>query len=273
MSTDRTTSLDLEDARVTAVIPYCEEFTPRSMLEEAIETVENQANVDAEALVVEDEDQRGPAWARNVGLERADTRLVAFLDADDLWKEDKLERQIRRMEATGAGLCVEGEPGRSAEAFVRGLLVGDTSGLTSTILVDTERVDARFDENLERREDHLYMIEAAATADVCFVEDLYDERLLEDGLSANVEKSPAQAEAFFQRILDVLPEAQQLRNEYYQEAYVDVGRYRHYQGDYLNALCYFARSLRHGPNINAIGAIGLTVLAVVYREPSRWSRQ
>ncbi|MEX1316084.1 MAG: glycosyltransferase family 2 protein [Synechococcaceae cyanobacterium] len=36
----------------------------------------------------------GPWLARNLGLERASTRLVAFLDADDLWHPQKLEQQL-----------------------------------------------------------------------------------------------------------------------------------------------------------------------------------
>lgn len=44
----------------------------------------------------------GPAAARNQALRRAAGRYVAFLDSDDLWEPDKLERQIAFMERTGA---------------------------------------------------------------------------------------------------------------------------------------------------------------------------
>lgn len=36
----------------------------------------------------------GPWLARNVGLEASPTRLVAFLDADDLWHPEKLTKQL-----------------------------------------------------------------------------------------------------------------------------------------------------------------------------------
>lgn len=44
----------------------------------------------------------GPAVARTEAIKRATGKYCAFLDSDDLWTPDKLEKQIAFMERTGA---------------------------------------------------------------------------------------------------------------------------------------------------------------------------
>lgn len=112
----------LADRQVTVsvVIPF---FSGLAWLEEALDSVLAQRFGDYEIIVVNDgsaEDlsglsrkygdrivwltrgNGGPGAARNTGIAAARGKYIAFLDADDLWHEDKLSLQVARMEETGA---------------------------------------------------------------------------------------------------------------------------------------------------------------------------
>lgn len=55
------------------------------------------STADRRIRVFRTSENSGPAAARNIALENACGRYAAFLDSDDLWMSDKLERQIAFM--------------------------------------------------------------------------------------------------------------------------------------------------------------------------------
>ena len=233
---------------VSVVVPYSPRYTPESMLEEARQTVADQT-VSTELIVVDDVDT-GPADARNAGLDRAETRYVAFLDADDLWARDKLDRQLDRMAETGAGLCVQGAP-RTLDDFVYDVFVGDLSEVTSAILVDTEQVSVRFETGLDRGEDLLYVLEAATEAGVCCCRDLFTRRRHERSMMATEMDADTyldHAKRFGYLVSQRVPAAQPYLSIYYNQLYTDLGRACHQAGDYDRAVAYFSRAVRISPH-------------------------
>lgn len=90
----------------------------------------------------------GPAMARQAAIEAARGRYIAFLDSDDLWLPQKLERQLEFMRARTAGLgftafrriTLDGaRVGRMIHVPARlgyRELLGNTAIATSTAIVD-----------------------------------------------------------------------------------------------------------------------------------------
>jgi teichuronic acid biosynthesis glycosyltransferase TuaG len=74
-------------------------------------------------LSVLEKNSGGPAHPRNVGIDAALGRFIAFLDADDWWAPAKLARQVDFMKREGAvlsstGYDVVGPEGQAAGSFL-----------------------------------------------------------------------------------------------------------------------------------------------------------
>ena len=98
---------------VSVIIPT---YNRREELIRAVESVLNQTYRGTEVIIVDDgsdvkageilknlngmdlriiyQANKGPAAARNIGVEESRSEWLAFLDSDDFWHPDKLAKQI-----------------------------------------------------------------------------------------------------------------------------------------------------------------------------------
>ena len=60
---------------------------------------------DPRIVFVQNEKNMGAAASRNRGVSLARGKYTAFLDADDIWRPNKLIRQLERMESEGTVIC------------------------------------------------------------------------------------------------------------------------------------------------------------------------
>jgi glycosyltransferase involved in cell wall biosynthesis len=63
----------------------------------SIEIIERYILKDNRIKLIKLYNTSGPAIARNTAIKEAKGRYIAFLDSDDLWYPDKLEKQIKYM--------------------------------------------------------------------------------------------------------------------------------------------------------------------------------
>ncbi len=161
---------------VSIVVPV---YNAAKYIENTIDMVCNQTYKDWELILVDDasrdgsadiieeyikgqgkrirlirkETNAGAAAARNSGIDASSGRYIAFLDADDVWAVDKLEKQIEFMEKTGAAFSFHSYEFGDERAKPTGKIVhvpetldfrqalSRTVIFTTTVMFDTEKID------------------------------------------------------------------------------------------------------------------------------------
>ena len=116
----------MDEPKVSVIMPA---YNAEAFIEDAIASVQAQTMAQWELLVVDDgstdktgeilrrlaetdgrihpvagKGRQGAAASRNQAMDLAKGQYLAFLDADDLWRPEKLERQLALAESTGADL-------------------------------------------------------------------------------------------------------------------------------------------------------------------------
>ena len=112
---------------VSVIMPA---YNAAAFIAESIRSVQQQSHLEWELLVIDDaskdgtsevvealkeKDDRiklhilptnqGAGFARNIGIKAATGDFISFLDADDLWKPSKLEKQLKVMQEENMQVC------------------------------------------------------------------------------------------------------------------------------------------------------------------------
>lgn len=172
---------------VSIVVPV---YNAEAFLEETIKTVLNQTYTEWELLLVNDcskdnskkiaekylsdkikwidmNKNSGAALTRNKGIELSKGNYVCFLDADDLWEKEKLEKQVKFMRDNNCEFSFTGYEFADAEGIPNGKKVvvpktitykqalKNTTIWTSTVMLDMTKLskDDIYMPNVRRGQD------------------------------------------------------------------------------------------------------------------------
>lgn len=165
---------EYENEMVSVIIPV---YNAEKYIQTTIESVINQTYSDFEVIIVDDcskdasgkiiqklcekhkqihyhlqEKNQGVAVARNTGLDLAKGRYIAFLDSDDIWKQDKLKKQLDLMKNKNAAFVysaiemmdeqgdIKKEKRKIKEEVSYRYLLKNTVISTSSVLIDRNMV-------------------------------------------------------------------------------------------------------------------------------------
>ena len=130
------------------------------------EIIEEYIKKDNRIKLIKLEKNSGPAIARNKAIEEAKGRYIAFLDADDLWMPEKLEKQIDFMKENGYELTYTNyetmrEDGEKLNNTIiapssltyKQLLISNKIGCL-TAIYDTKRIGKVYMPLIKKRQDY-----------------------------------------------------------------------------------------------------------------------
>ncbi len=222
---------------ISVIIPT---YNRANRIKASLESVMTQTYTDIEIIVVDDgsadnteevirslndgrikyvryEINQGACHARNVGIDEAEGDYIAFHDSDDVWKRDKLEKQLECIEQNNADmlLCkievhksngkIEYYPEVNKSCFVDyGLVLAGGVGSTQTFMAKARVFkDIHFDELMPRSQDTEVLIRISKKYKIYYLNEVlcckYDQ---DDSLTRNVKNMVVAQERILSKFYD-----------------------------------------------------------------------
>lgn len=204
---------------VSVIIPT---YNRAHLIKRSAESVLNQTYFNLELIIVDDgstdnteevvktlDDERviyikqpnqGACAARNNGIDHAKGEFIAFQDSDDVWHEDKLEKQIKCLRETGADLvlcnrvvCQNELKDSENHIFNKGFLERNTLpyGICPQMFLGASTIfkKNKFDIEMPRYQDFELLLRLQKKCRIYYDEDpLVDYYMQEDSISTNNKK-------------------------------------------------------------------------------------
>ena len=168
----------------------------------SLAVVNEYAKKDDRIKVVNTEKNMGVVKGRNHLIDLANGKYIAFLDADDYWHSQKLEKQIQFMKEKNAGIsCTEytrvKENGEKINEVVIKSEISYTDMLKNnylgclTVMYDVEKIGKRYFKELEKNEDYVLWLEIVKDVKTIYglKENLAYYRVLDNSRSSNKVKT------------------------------------------------------------------------------------
>jgi glycosyltransferase involved in cell wall biosynthesis len=279
----------MKEPKVSVIIPT---YNRANYISECIESVLIQTFGDYEIIVVDDgsddntrevletyakkinyfyQENSGPSCSRNKGILKAKGDFIAFLDSDDLWKPEKLEKSIPIIEGyEGVGIVFtnvvfqdfEGNIARVteydclAQDEIKNQMMERTLIVTSSAIIRKSVVKdvGLFDESLTYGEDWDMFYRIVRKYQARIVKDkLTIYRSSKDSMLANKEKREKLIYDTFRVIERIYSYPENVgqahkKKTFYGRYYRELGEEDLFNGDVKNARKYFLRSLNYEKN-------------------------
>lgn len=146
----------------------------------SISIIKKLAMIDSRIKIICLDENKGAANARNVGIDLANGKYISFIDSDDIWVSDKLEKQLKFMKDKKISFVASyydyiDYNGRSLNRTVGGARVRNYWELlkncpgNSTIIYDSQILGKTFVPLIKRRNDYLMWINVIKKANLIYV--------------------------------------------------------------------------------------------------------
>lgn len=221
-----------------------------------------QSEYPGQLTYVRNEEPKGLPAARNRAAESTSSEFLAFLDDDDRWHQEKIEKQVERINGD-VGLCYtgltsetpDGEYVHTKRPTLKGdiyedLIVRNDIGTPSTVMVTREAYDEveGFDEELNHQEDWDFYIRVARKYEIaCVSEPLVTRLYHTEAMSRDVEMQKEYRERILERYSEEL-QAHGLEDEAWSVHHRDTGTMWCLNGETIKGRREFVRALARRPD-------------------------